>query len=166
MSWGSLEDCAWCTLDTPIAIVRVTHPGVAEPHDLNNPLLSLFDNSNPILPAIVLQFHDTDARAVAEHVKKRCRGPNRGMSLFLREWEMRNGFPGIPVSGNPAPGRRKWECKAQQLERGHWEETAPLYSLHSQSEWSWHADPPHLVQRYLNAHLPFFRPHQHFPFWW
>ena len=53
---------------------------------------------------------------------------------------MPDGFLGIPVSGDLAAGWRKWECKAQQLERGHWEETAPLYSLHSQSEWSWHAD--------------------------
>ena len=34
----------------------------------------------------------------------------------------------------------EWECKAQQVQRGHWEDTAPLYSLHSQSPWSWHAD--------------------------
>ena len=59
---------------------------------------------------------------------------------YLREWEVQNGSPGIHVSGDVAAGWRKWECKAQQVQRGHWEDTAPLYSLHSQSPWSWHAD--------------------------
>ena len=102
-------------------------------------MLLLFDN-NPNLQAIVLQLHDTDARAVAEHVKKSCGGPNRGMSLYLREWEMPDGSPDIRVSGHSAASWRKWECNAQQVQRGHWEDTAPLYSLHSQSAWSWHAD--------------------------
>ena len=62
------------------------------------------------------------------------------MSLYLREWEMQDGSPGIHVSGDVAAGWRKWEWKAQQVQRGHWEDTAPLYSLHSQSPWSWHAD--------------------------
>ena len=53
---------------------------------------------------------------------------------------MQGGSPGIHVSGDVAAGWRKWECKAQQVQRGHWEDTAPLYSLHSQSPWSWHAD--------------------------
>ena len=90
VSWPSLENCAWSTLDTPVALVKLTHPGVAQPHSLTDPLLSLFDN-NPDLQAIVLQLHDSDARAVAEHVKKSCGGPNRGMSLYLREWEMQDG---------------------------------------------------------------------------
>ena len=139
VSWSSLENCAWSTLDTPVALVKLTHPGVAQPHSLTDPLLSLFDN-NANLQAIVLQLHDLDARAVVEHVKKSCGGPNRGMSLYLREWEMQDGSPGIHVSGDVAAGWRKWECKAQQVQRGHWEDTAPLYSLHSQSPWSWHAD--------------------------
>ena len=122
-----------------MALVKVTQPGVAQPHSLTDPLLSLFDN-NPNLQAIVLQLNDTDARAVAEHVKKSCGGPNRGTSLYLREWEMLDGSPGIRVSGDLAAGWRKGECKAQQVERGHWEDTAPLYSLHSQLPWSWHAD--------------------------
>ena len=84
VSWASLENYAWSTLDTPEALVKVTQPGVAQPHSLTDPLLSLFDN-NPNLQAIVLQVHDTDARAVAEHVKKSCGGPNRGMCLYLRE---------------------------------------------------------------------------------
>ena len=137
--WPSLENCAWSTLDTPVALVKLTHPGVAQPHSLTDPLLSLFDN-NPNLQAIVLQLHDSDARAVVEHVKKSCGGPNRGMSLYLREWEMQDGSAGIHVSGDVAAGWRKWECKAQQVQRGHWEDTAPLYSLHSQSPWSWHAN--------------------------
>ena len=85
-------------------------------------------------------IHDSDARAVVEHVKKSCGGPNRGMSLYLREWEMQDGSPGIHVSGDVAAGWRKWECKAQQMQRRHWEDTAPLYPLHSRSPWSWHAD--------------------------
>ena len=71
VSWTSLENCAWSTLDTPVALVKLTHPGVAQPHSLTDPLLSLFDN-NPNLQAIVLQLHDSDARAVVEHVKKSC----------------------------------------------------------------------------------------------
>ena len=101
VSWPSLENCAWSTLDTPVALVKLTHPGVAQPHSLTDPLLSLFDN-NPNLQAIVLQLHDSDARAVVEHVKKSCGGPNRGMSLYLREWEMQDGSPGIHVSGDVA----------------------------------------------------------------
>ena len=132
VSWPSLENCAWSTLDTPVALVKLTHPGVAQPHSLTDPLLSLFDN-NPNLQAIVLQLHDSDARAVVEHVKKSYGGANRGMSLYLREWEMQDGSPGIHVSGDVAASWRKWECKAQQVQRGHWEDTAPLYSLHSQS---------------------------------
>ena len=69
VSWPSLENCAWSTLDTPVALVKLTHPGVAQPHSLTDPLLSLFDN-NPNLQAIVLQLHDSDARVVVEHVKK------------------------------------------------------------------------------------------------
>ena len=53
---------------------------------------------------------------------------------------MPDGSPGIQVSGDLAVGWRKWECGAQQVQRGHWEETAPLYSLHSQLPWSYHAD--------------------------
>ena len=68
VSWASLENCAWSTLDTPVALVKITQPGVTQPHSLTNPLLSLFDN-NPNLQAIVPQLHDTDARAVVEHVK-------------------------------------------------------------------------------------------------
>ena len=139
VSWASLENCAWSTLDTLVAPVKVTQPGVAQPQNVTDPLLSLFDN-NPYLQAIVLQLHDTDARAVVEHVKKSFRGPNRGMSLYLREWEMPDGSPGIQVSGDLAAGWSKWECKAQQVQRGHWEYIAPLYSLHSQSPWSSHAD--------------------------
>ena len=67
-----IQNCAWCTLDPPVALVRVTHPDVAQPHSLTIPLLSPFDN-NPNLQAIVLQLHDTDARAVVEHVKKKMR---------------------------------------------------------------------------------------------
>ena len=74
-----------------------------------------------------------------EHVKA-VGGPNGGTSFYLSEWEMPNGNPGIQVSGDLAAGWHKWECKAQQVQRGHWEDTAPLYSLHSQSPWSWHAD--------------------------
>ena len=121
VSWASLENCAWSTLDTPVALVKVTQPGVAQPRSLTNPLLSLFDN-NPNLQATVLHLHDTDARAVVEHVKKSCGGPNRGMSLYLREWKMPDGTPGIHVSGDLAAGWHKWECKAQQVQRGHWED--------------------------------------------
>ena len=117
VSWTSLENCAWSTLDTPVALVKVTHPGVAQPHCLTDPLLSLFDN-NPNPQAIVLQLHDSDARAVVEHVKKSCGGPNRGMSLYLREWEMQDGSPGIHVSGHLAAGWRKWECKASKCSGG------------------------------------------------
>ena len=147
VSWASLENCAWSTLDTPVALVKLTQrvDSDPQPHNLTDPLLSLFDN-NPNLQAIVLQLHDTDARAVAEHVKKSRGGPNRGMSLYLREWEMPDGTLGIHVSGDVAAGCRKWECKAHQVQRGHWEDTAPLYSLHSQSPWSWHAD--------LEGHTP------------
>ena len=80
-------------------------------------LLSLFDN-NPNLQAIVLQLQQSDARAVVENVKKSCWGPNRGMSLYVREWEMQYGSPGIHVSGDVAAGWRKWECKAQQCSGG------------------------------------------------
>ena len=139
VSWASLENCAWSTLGTPVALVKVTQPGVAQPHSLTDPLLSLFDNY-PNLQAIVLQLHDTDARAVVEHVKNSCRGRNRGMSFYLREWEMPEGSSRIQVSGDLAASWRKWECKAQQVQRGHWEDTAPLYSLHSQLPWSWHSD--------------------------
>ena len=79
-----------------MALVKVTHPGVAQPHSLTDPLLWLFDN-NPNLVAIVLQLHDSGARAVVEHVKKSCEGPNRGMSLYLREWEIQDGSPGTPT---------------------------------------------------------------------
>ena len=106
VSWASLENCAWSTFDTRVALVKVTQPGVAQPHRLIDRLLSLFDN-NPNLQAIVLKIHDADARAVAEHVKKSCRGPNSGM----REWEMPDGSSGIQVSGDLAAGFRKWECK-------------------------------------------------------
>ena len=34
VSWTSLENCAWSTLDTPVALVKLTHPGVAQPHSL------------------------------------------------------------------------------------------------------------------------------------
>ena len=139
LSWASLENCAWSTLDTPVALVKVRQPGVAQPQSLTDPLLSLFDN-NPNLQAIVPHLHDTDARALVEHVKKSCGGPNREMSLNLKEWEVPDGSPGIQVSGDLAAGWRKWECKAQQVQQGHWEDTAPVYSLHSQSLWSWHAD--------------------------
>ena len=111
VSWGSLENCAWRTLDTPVALVRVMQPGVAQLHSLTDPLLSLFDN-NPNLQAMVLQLYDRHARAVAEHVKTSCGGPNRGMSLYLRDWEMPEGSPGIRVSGDVAARWRKWECKA------------------------------------------------------
>ena len=40
VSWPSLENCAWSTLDTPVALVKLTHPGVAQPHSLTDPLLS------------------------------------------------------------------------------------------------------------------------------
>ena len=46
--WGSLQTCAWSTLDTPVALVRVTQAGVAQPHSLTDRVLSLFDN-NPNL---------------------------------------------------------------------------------------------------------------------
>ena len=114
VSWPSLENCAWSTLDTPVALVKLTHPGVAQPHSLTDPLLSLFDN-NPNLQAIVLQLHDSDARAFVEHVKKNCGGPNRGMSLYLREWEMQDGSPGIHVSGDVAAG---WRMGCSVLGRG------------------------------------------------
>ena len=103
VSWASLENCAWSTLDIPVALVKVMQPGVAQPHILIDPLWSLFDN-NPNLQAIVLQLHDMDAHAVAEHVKKSCGRPNRGMSLYLLEWEMPDGSPGIQVSGDLAAG--------------------------------------------------------------
>ena len=53
---------------------------------------------------------------------------------------MPDGSLGIQVSGDLAAGWRKWECKAQRVQREHWEDTAPVYSLHSQSLWSWHAN--------------------------
>ena len=53
---------------------------------------------------------------------------------------MTDGSPGVHVSGDVAAGWCKWECKAQQVQRGLWEDTAPAYSLHSQSPSSWHAD--------------------------
>ena len=53
---------------------------------------------------------------------------------------MPDGSPGIRVSRDLAAGRRKLECKAQQVQRGHLEDTAPLYPLHSRTAWSWHAD--------------------------
>ena len=53
VSWASLENCAWSTLDPLVALVRVTQPGVAEHHSLPYPLLSLFDN-NPNPQAMVL----------------------------------------------------------------------------------------------------------------
>ena len=62
------------------------------------------------------------------------------MSLYLREWEVPDGSPGIQVLGDLATGWRKWDCKAQQVQRGHGEESATLYSLQFQSPWSWHAD--------------------------
>ena len=34
VSWPSLENRAWSTLDTPVALVKLTHPGVAQPHSL------------------------------------------------------------------------------------------------------------------------------------
>ena len=102
-SWASLANCAWSTLDTPVALVKLTQPGVAQPHSLTDPLSSLFDN-NSNLQGIVLQLHDADARAVVEHVKKSCGGPNRGISLYLRKWEMPDGTPGIHVSGDLAAG--------------------------------------------------------------
>ena len=83
--WASLENCAWSILDTRVALVRVTQTGVAQPHSLTDPMLSLFDN-NPDLQLNVLQLHDTDDRRVTEHIKKSCGGPNRGVSLYLREW--------------------------------------------------------------------------------
>ena len=70
VSWGSLENCAWSTLDNPVALVRVTQPGVAQPHSHTDSLLSLFDN-NPNLQAIVLQLHDTDA-LIDGHIFARC----------------------------------------------------------------------------------------------
>ena len=139
VSWASLENCAWSTLDTPVAFVKLTQPGVAQPHSLTGPVLSLFD-INRNLQAVVLQLHDTDARVMAEYVKKSCGGPNRGMSLYLRDWEMPDGSPRSHVSGDLVAGWRKWDCNPQQVQRGHWEDTAPLYSLPSQSAWSWHAD--------------------------
>ena len=53
---------------------------------------------------------------------------------------MPNGSPEIRVSGDLGACWRKWECKAQEVQPVHWDDTAPLYSLHSQSAWSWHAD--------------------------
>ena len=53
---------------------------------------------------------------------------------------MPEGSPGIPVWGDLTAGWRTWECKAQQVQRGHWEDTAPLYSLQCQSPRSRHAD--------------------------
>ena len=148
-----------------MALVKVTQPGVAQPHSLIGPLLSLFDN-NPNLQAIVL--HDTDARAVVEHVKKSCGGPNRGMSLYLREWEMPDGTPGIQVSGDLATGWRKRECKAQQVQQGHWEDTAPLYSFHSQCNGPgmpiWRATPSPHGTRVLGCTPPFSSPSQPPPF--
>ena len=44
VSWASLENCAWSTLDTPLALVKVTQPGVAQPHNLTNPLFVPFVN--------------------------------------------------------------------------------------------------------------------------
>ena len=38
VSWPSLENCAWSILDTPVALVKLTHPGVAQPHSLTDPL--------------------------------------------------------------------------------------------------------------------------------
>ena len=46
--WGSPENCGWSILDTPVALVRVTLAGVAQPHSLTDRVLSLFDN-NPNL---------------------------------------------------------------------------------------------------------------------
>ena len=31
VSWPSLENCAWSTLDTPVALVNLTHPGLPNP---------------------------------------------------------------------------------------------------------------------------------------
>ena len=163
MSWASLETCAWSRLDTPVALVKVTQPGVAQPHIFTDPLLSLFDNT-PNLQANVLQLH---ARAVVEHFKKSCGGPNREMSSYLREWEMPDRSPGIQVSGDLAGGWRKWECKAQQLQQGHWEDTAAL-SLRIAVVLACRfggAHPPHQVQGYWDAPLLFLSPHHHPPFW-
>ena len=167
VSWPSLENCAWSTLDTPVALVKLTHPGVAQPHSLTDALLSLFDN-NPNLQAIVLQLHDSDARAVVEHVKKSRGGANRGMSLYLREWEMQDGSPGIHVSGDVAAGWRKWECKAQQVQRGHWEDTAPLFpstpNRHGPGMPIWRATPSPPGTRVPGCTPPFFSPSPPPPF--
>ena len=69
VSWASFQNCAWSTLDTLVALVKVTQPAVAQLHSLIDPLWSLFHN-NPNLQAIMLQLHDTDARVVVEHIKK------------------------------------------------------------------------------------------------
>ena len=163
VSWAYLENCAWSTLDTPVAPRKVTQPGVAQPHSLTDPLLSLFDN-NPNLQAIVLQLHDTDARAVVEHVKKSCWGPNRGMSLYLREWEMLDGTPGIQVSGDwlaqmgvqgPASGAGALGGHRPPL----------LPPLPIAMVLACRFGGPHLVQGYWDAPLPFLPPHHDHPFW-
>ena len=59
VSWASLENCTCSSLDSPVALLQVTQPGVAKSHSLSDPLLSLFDN-NPNMQAIVLQLHDTE----------------------------------------------------------------------------------------------------------
>ena len=40
VSWGSFEDCAWFTLDTLVAFVKVTQPGVVQPHSRTKTMLS------------------------------------------------------------------------------------------------------------------------------
>ena len=93
----------------------------------------MFDN-NRDRQVIVVHLHDGDARLVNEHVKKKL-GPKRPISSYLREWEMPDGSPRIQVSCGVAAGRRKWECKAQEVHRGHWEDNTLLDSLHTQSPW-------------------------------
>ena len=77
VSWPSLENCAWSTLDSPVAVVKLTHPGVAQPHSLTDPLLSLF-HDNPNLQAIVLQLHDSELALSWSMLKKAVGGPIGG----------------------------------------------------------------------------------------
>ena len=63
VSWASLENCAWSTLDTPVALVKVTQPGLAQPHSLTDPLLSLFDNN----PNLTLWYNVVVHRSPKNH---------------------------------------------------------------------------------------------------
>ena len=77
VSWASLENCNRSSLHTPLALVKVKQPGIAQSHSPTDPLLSFFDN-NPNVQDIVLQLHDMHARVVVEHIQKAMGDPIGG----------------------------------------------------------------------------------------